>query len=155
LVSNNNNNFKIIKMKKYILMFAAIATINLSTHAQKMAAKRVPAAVKVAFAKQFTGTTAKWEKENGEYEAGFKMDGKEMSALFSTDGKMTESEVSIKPTELSAKILAYVKANYKNKKIKGAAKITKADGTVNYEAEVNGVDVMFDADGKFLKEVKD
>jgi hypothetical protein len=52
-------------------------------------------------------------------------------------------------------VLAYVKANYKNKKIKGGAKISKLDGTVNYEAEVNGVDVMFDADGKFLKEVKD
>jgi Putative beta-lactamase-inhibitor-like, PepSY-like len=142
-------------MKKVFLIFAVIATINLSAHAQKMAAARVPAAVKTAFAKQFVGATAKWEKENAEYEAGFKMDGKEMSALFTAEGKMTESEVSMKPTELSAKILAYLKANYKDKKIKGAAKITKADGTVNYEAEVNGVDVMFDANGKFLKEVKD
>jgi Putative beta-lactamase-inhibitor-like, PepSY-like len=142
-------------MKKYILMFAAIATISLGAHAQKIAAARLPTAVKAAFAKQFVGATAKWEKENGEYEAGFKIDGKDMSALFSADGKMTESEVSIKPIELPAKILTYVKANYKDKKIKGAAKITKADGTINYEAEVNGVDVMFDADGKYLKEVKD
>jgi Putative beta-lactamase-inhibitor-like, PepSY-like len=142
-------------MKKVFLIFAVIATINFSAHAQKMAAARVPKAVKAAFAKQFAGATAKWEKENGEYEAGFKMDGKEMSALFTADGKMTESEVSIKPTDLPAKVLAYVKANYKDKKIKGGAKITKADGVVNYEAEVNGVDVMFDANGKFLKEVKD
>jgi Putative beta-lactamase-inhibitor-like, PepSY-like len=141
-------------MKKYMLMVAVIATISLSANAQKMAAARVPAAVKAAFAKQFTGATAKWEKENGQYEAGFNMDGKEMSALFSTDGKMTESEVSMQPTELLTKILFYVKKNYKGKKIKTAAKITKADGTVNYEAEVNGMDVMFDADGKFLKEVK-
>jgi hypothetical protein len=141
-------------MKKYMLMFAVIATISLNANAQKMAAARVPAAVKAAFAKQFAGAVAKWEKENGEYEAGFKKDGKEMSALFSTDGIMTESEVSIKLSELSAKMLAYVKANYKDKKIKGAAKITKADGTVNYEAELNGIDVMFDANGEFLKEVK-
>jgi hypothetical protein len=142
-------------MKKYIFMFAVIATINLSAHAQKIAAARVPSAVKAAFAKQFVGATAKWEKENGEYEAEFKMDGKDMSALFTADGKMTESEVSVQPTDLPKKVLAYVKANYKNKKIKGGAKITKVDGTVNYEAEVNGVDVMFGADGKFLKEVKD
>jgi Putative beta-lactamase-inhibitor-like, PepSY-like len=142
-------------MKKYIFMFAVIAAINLSAHAQKMAAARVPTVVKATFAKQFAGATAKWEKENGEYEAGFTMDGKDMSALFTADGKLMESEVSMKPSELSAKILAYIKANYKDKKIKGGAKITKADGVVNYEAEVNGVDVMFDANGKFLKEVKD
>lgn len=142
-------------MKKYILMVAITATISTSINAQKMDAAKVPTAVKTAFAKQFPTATAKWEKEYGAYEAGFKMDGKEMSALFSVDGKMKESEVSIKSTDLSATILAYVKANYKDKKIKGAAIITKADGTINYEAEVNGVDVMFDADGNFLKEVKD
>ena len=43
----------------------------------------------------------------------------------------------------------------KGKNIKEGAKITKADGTVNYEAEVNGTDVIFDASGKFIKEAKD
>jgi hypothetical protein len=142
-------------MKKHILSLLFIATISLSTHAQKLSAAKVPAAVKAAFAKQFAGATAKWEKENGKYEAGFTKDGKEMSALFSADGTMKESEVSLKPDALPTKVLAYVKANYKGKKIKTAAKITMADGTINYEAEVNGVDVMFDADGKYLKEVKD
>jgi Putative beta-lactamase-inhibitor-like, PepSY-like len=142
-------------MKKQLLVIVFLATISLSVKAQKLTASKVPTPVKKAFAKQFVGATAKWEKENGEYEAGFTMDGKEMSALFTADGKMTESEVSMKPTELPTKVLAYVKANYKDKKIKGVAKITKVDGSVNYEAEVNGVDVMFDADGKFLKEVKD
>jgi hypothetical protein len=141
-------------MKKQLLAIVAIATISLSAHAQKLSAAKVPAAVKATFAKQFVGAVAKWEKENGEYEAGFTMDGKEMSALFSADSKMTESEVSMKASELPAKVLAYVKANYKDKKIKGADKITKADGAINYEAEVNGMDVMFDMDGKFLKEVK-
>jgi hypothetical protein len=141
-------------MKKISLLISLMILITLHTNAQKLNAAKVPVAVKAAFAKQFAGATAKWEKENGEYEAGFKMEGKEMSALFTADGKMTESEISIKPTELPAKVLAYVKANYKDKKIKAGAKITKADGTINYEAEINGVDVMFDSDGKFLKEVK-
>ncbi len=142
-------------MKKYILIVAVFAANGFCATAQKLATAKVPASVKNAFAKQFPTATAKWEKEKGDYEAGFKMNGKEMSALFSVDGKMTESEVSIKPTDLTASILSYLKTNYKDKKIKGAAKITKADGSINYEAEVNGVDVMFDADGKFLKEVKD
>jgi hypothetical protein len=78
-----------------------------------------------------------------------------MSAMFAPNGVFTESEIDIKVANLPATVLAYVKANYKGKTIKEGAKITKADGTVNYEAEVNGMDVMFDANGKFIKEVND
>jgi len=51
--------------------------------------------------------------------------------------------------------MEYVKAHYKGATAKEAAKITKADGTVNYEAEVSKKDVIFDAKGKFIKEEKD
>ncbi len=39
--------------------------------------------------------------------------------------------------------------------MKEAAKITDAHGVVTYEAEVKGMDLLFDSAGKFLKEVKD
>ena len=90
-----------------------------------------------------------------EYEAGFKQNGNTMSALFWANGTMTESEMDIKVSDLPAAVLAYVKEHYKGKAIKEGAKITKADGTVNYEAEVAGKDVIFDANGNFLKEVKE
>ena len=57
--------------------------------------------------------------------------------------------------ELPEAVLSYVKEHYKGKVIKEGAKITKADGTVNYEAEVSGKDVIFDSNGKFIKEAKD
>ena len=75
--------------------------------------------------------------------------------MFEPNGTFTESEVDIKAAVLPATVLAYVKEHYKGKTIKEAAKITKADGAINYEAEVNGKDVIFDANGKFLKEMKD
>lgn len=68
---------------------------------------------------------------------------------------MTESEMDIKVTDLPVTVLAYVKERYKGKTIKVGAKITTADSTVNYEAEVDGKDVIFYTNGKFLKEVKD
>ncbi len=141
-------------MKKSLLTFALIATTIMGANAQKLDAAKVPTAVKESFAKQFPTATAKWEMEDGKYEAGFKSDDKVMSALFSKDGTMTESEVSIKQTELPANVLAYVKENYKGKTIKECAKITKADGTIVYEAEVNGKDLIFDDKGKFMKAVK-
>lgn len=137
-------------------MIAALAAvITTSACAQKIDASKVPAAVKTAFAKQYPGATAKWEKEDGKYEAGFKQNGNTMSALFGANGTMTESEIDIEVSDLPAAVLAYVKEHYKGKTIKEGAKITKADGTVNYEAEVAGKDVIFDANGKFLKEVKE
>jgi hypothetical protein len=145
---------KIRTMKKLIIMVALVAAFGFSSSAQKIDAAKVPAAVKAAFAKQFAGTVARWEKEDGKYEAGFKQNGTTMSALFEPNGTMTESEMDIKVTDLPPTVLAYVKEHYSGKKIKEGAKITKADGTVNYEAEVDGKDVIFDANGKFLKEMK-
>jgi hypothetical protein len=142
-------------MKKLIMLSLSVVIVTLSACAQKLDASKVPAAVKTSFEKQHPGVAVSWEKEAGKYEAGFKLNGNEMSALFEPNGTMTESEMEIKATDLPANIQAYVAEHYKGKKIKDAAKITKADGTVNYEANVNGKDAIFDANGKFIKEVKD
>ncbi len=142
-------------MKKLLAMTGMAAVLTLAACGQKLDASKVPAAVKAAFAKQFPGATATWEKEDGKYEANFNQNNDEGSALFEVNGTMTESEMEIKASELPASVQAYVAEHYKGKKIKSAAKITKADGSINYEANVNGKDAIFDANGNFLKEVKD
>jgi hypothetical protein len=115
-----------------------------------------PAVVKAAFAKEFPSIIdVKWEKEKSDYEAGFTVNGEEMSAVFNSKGTLKEKEVEIKVTDLPAAVMAYVKEHYKGAKVKEAAKITKANGEVNYEAEVNGKDVLFTEKGAFLKEAKD
>jgi hypothetical protein len=142
-------------MKKITMISALVSLIGFSACAQKLDASKVPAAVKAAFAKQFPNATVKWEKEDGKFEAGFKQNGNSMSALFEVNGTMTESEMDMKVTDLPASVLSYVKDHYKGKTIKEGAKITKSDGTINFEAEVDGKDVIFDATGNFLKEMKD
>lgn len=138
-------------------MFMAVLAVSIAftACAQKLKDAAVPAAVKTSFARHYPSTTAKWEKEDGNYEAGFKQGGKTMSAVFDANGTMMESETDIKVADLPASVVSYIKAHYKGKSIKEGAIITKADGTVNYEAEVAGKDVIFDSNGNFLKEVKD
>ena len=131
------------------------AAVAISACGQKLDASKVPAAVKTTFATKYAGLSAKWEKEDGKYEANFKQDGNTMSAMFMPNGTFTESEMDIKVSDLPASVLLYVKQHYAGKTIKAGAKITKADGTVNYEAEVSGKDVIFDTNGKFIKEVKE
>lgn len=137
------------------MITAMFATVGFSACAQKLDASKVPVAVKAAFEKQYPGATAKWEKEAGNYEVNFKQNGSTMSALFDANGTMKESEMDIKVADLPATVQAYIKEHYKGKTVKEAAIITKADGAVNYEAEINGKDVIFDSNGKFIKETKD
>ena len=142
-----------MKIKFNLLLFALIA-ITVSADAQKVLASQIPDVVKASFAKQYPGVTATWEKEGDKYEAGFKKNKQLSSALFEANGVMTESEIIIKTADLPANVLTYVKQHYKGKTIKEGSKITKADGTINFEAEVSGKDIIFDAKGNFLKVMK-
>lgn len=142
-------------MKKFVAVSAIAACISFTACAQELAASKVPVAARASFTKQYPGVVAKWEKEDRKYEANFKQNSIAMSVLMDDKGAITELEMNIKVNELPATVLAYVKEHYKGKTIKEGAKITKANGTVNYEAEVSCKDVIFDASGKFIKEIKD
>lgn len=146
-------------MKKNLMLFAVAAGITTTTFAQKEEKENKmkidpPAAVKAAFAKQFPGSTAKWEEEQGNYEANFKHKNHEMSALFTPAGTIEESEMEIKTNELPAAVTTYINKHHSGAKIKEAAKITKANGDIYYEAEIKGKDLIFDINGNFLKVAK-
>ncbi|MDB5232259.1 MAG: hypothetical protein JWN76_3064 [Chitinophagaceae bacterium] len=141
-------------MKKLFVMLFATGAAALAANAQKLDASKVPATVKVSFSRQFPGVSAKWEKEQQNYEAGFTQGGHASSALFEANGTFLESEIAIKASGLPAKVNAYIAKHHSGKNIREAAKITKADGEINYEAEVIGQDLIFDANGNFVKEVK-
>ncbi|HNJ26678.1 MAG: PepSY-like domain-containing protein [Chitinophagaceae bacterium] len=77
-----------------------------------------------------------------------------MSALFTPAGTMEESEMEIKTNELPAAVTTYINKHHSGAKIKEAAKITKANGDIYYEAEIKGKDLIFDINGNFLKVAK-
>ena len=123
---------------------------------QKLDASKVPGPVKDGFAKQYPKVSkVKWEMENGQYEATFKLDGNSMSTLQDASGKITETETEIKAADLPAAVKSYVGEHYKGHSIREAAKIIKADGSINYEAEVKEKNLVFDSNGKFIKEEKE
>ena len=140
---------------KNLIIILTIAAFSLQANAQKLTEKDVPPAVKTAFAKLYPLVKeVKWEKEDGKFEAGFNLNKLEQSVLFEENGKMVESEIEIAVKNLPASAQEYVKKHYPNQPIKSAAKITAANGTITYEAELKGKDVIFDATGNFIKESK-
>lgn len=112
--------------------------------------------MKAAFSKTFPKVnTVKWEKENNGFEANFKENGKATSAVFDASGNWQETERAIPIARIPAAAKVYLNAHYAGKKIKEAAELKLADGTTNFEAEVDGMDIIFDGNGKFLRTAKD
>jgi Putative beta-lactamase-inhibitor-like, PepSY-like len=141
-------------MKKLALIMVA-AMITSLTFAQKLQEKDVPASVKTAFQKNFPqAKVEKWEKEGVNFEAEFELNKSEQSVLFDAQGGIIETEIEIEISELPNGIVDYVKTNYKGQSVKEAAKISDTKGTLTYEAEIKGMDLLFDSNGKFIKEIK-
>ena len=127
--------------------------ISLATCAQKVKESDVPTAVKDAFKNNYKDAKeVKWEKEEANFEAEFEIGETDQSVVLDATGHVIETEIEIKLELLPSAVKEYVAKNYKETKIKEAAKITDSKGTVTYEAEIKGKDLIFDSTGKFIKE---
>ncbi|MBS1558069.1 MAG: PepSY-like domain-containing protein [Bacteroidetes bacterium] len=137
------------------VLIVALAMMGSIALAQQTKETGVPAHIKSAFAKAYPqAKNVKWDNEEGKYEASFKADGVDHSVLYETNGSVFQTETSIAIAHLPNEVAEYVKTHYKNEKIKEAAKIISADGSLTYEAEIKGYDLIFDEHGKFVKALK-
>jgi hypothetical protein len=138
-------------MKK-IFFLSAFALSVVSLQAQKMLESEVPAAVKSTFQKAYPGAKSViWGREAGNYEAEFKENNLDEAAVYDATGKLIQSEKQIDVTALPKAVTDKLATMVPGKTIKEASEIKNADGTVNYEADVNGMEYTFDASGKLLK----
>ncbi|MEJ1241846.1 PepSY-like domain-containing protein [Chryseolinea sp. T2] len=146
-------------MKQFLVVLALLFSSQWLV-AQKIAASEVPQNVKSTLVKSYNGKGVVWSKESAGYEASYKQNGKEISLVIDTSGKIVETETEIEKSELPASILEVLKTDYKDYKLEEAAKIVAADNAITYEAEVekgeDTFDLIFDSAGKLLsKESKE
>lgn len=142
-------------MKTLITILALSLSVGFAS-AQDLKDADVPADVKAGFAKEFPKAKAKkWEKEGNNYEAEYMIGKVENTAIFDAKGSLVATEVDIDPSTLPQAIKDYVTQNMKDKKIKEAAKISYKSGSINYEAEVDGVDYIFDDKGTLISKESD
>lgn len=141
-------------MKKSIAFIVVMLPATF-TFAQKLKEADVPSAVKEAFVKKYPGAKAEWEKEGSDYEAEFKLDKVETSAVFAANGTFKEVEQEIKISELPKSVSEYCTKNFVGYKLDEATKITDSTGKVWYEVEMEKgkeeIDAVFDDQGNFIK----
>ena len=139
-------------MKKLIIV--AIFTM-FSTSA--LHATEVPEVVKKVFQQKFpTAKKVKWEKEkNNDFEASFILNDKEVSAVYSIDGQLKETETEIAVSELPKSVIDALVKKDANAKIEEAEKIERSDNTIIYETEVKinkkKRELLFDSNGNEVK----
>jgi len=138
-----------------LLFTIAVSIFSLSMYGQRLNESQVPGPAKTAFEKSYPGIRGSWDKEDANYEVNFRKDGKPMSAVIDKNGTIVETEADIPAAQLPKNVRDYVKQHYSAAGISEAAKVVKASGEINFEAEVNHKDLIFDANGKFIKEEKD
>jgi hypothetical protein len=145
-------------MKNAILALAIVCSATLLAQSESKENDKkvtVPSAVSSAFAKEYPGQKAKWGKEEGDFEAEFKINGSEASAVYDKSGHRKEFEIEIKTADLPANAVQYIKKNYPKSTITESAKITDDKNVITYEAEIKKegkkYDTIFDNSGKFLK----
>ncbi|RYY67329.1 MAG: hypothetical protein EOO12_01470 [Chitinophagaceae bacterium] len=141
-------------MNKYFLSFV-ILLLSCCVRAQTGTAVNVPGVVRAAFQKAYPGVAGNWEKEGRAYEVEFKKGGKAMSCVINSRGTIVETETEIRPGHLPAAARSYLQAHYPGQAVKEAARIVKAGGLLEFEANVGAMDVLFDANGNFIRTVKD
>lgn len=140
-------------MKNLVLVFFVFAIFSFSACGQK---ENVPTKVKTAFSEKFPyAKKVKWDKENAkEWEAEFKMNGKEYSSNFTLEGTWKETEYEIKKTEIPDAVQISIAENFKDYKIKEAEISETAKGKF-YEFELKKgeaeFEVAFSPKGELVK----
>jgi hypothetical protein len=139
-------------MKKLIIVAIVAMFSTTALHATE-----VPEVVKKAFQQKFpTAKKVKWEKEkNNDFEASFILNDKEISAVYSIDGQLKETETEIAVSELPKSVIDALAKKDANAKIEEAEKIERSDNTIIYETEVKinkkKTELLFDSNGNEIK----
>ena len=139
-------------MKKLIIVAIVAMFSTTALHATE-----VPEVVKKAFQQKFpTAKKVKWEKEkNNDFEASFILNDKEISAVYTIDGQLKETETEIAVSELPKSVIDALAKKDANAKIEEAEKIERSDNTIIYETEVKinkkKTELLFDANGNEIK----
>lgn len=142
-------------MKKVLATGTVVVLLAACSSAQKnekpSKEPKIPAIVQDAFKQRYPNISdADWEKEGKNYEASFENNETETSVVIDASGKILETETEMETSALPKAVLDYIAANYKGQKIKEATKIVLGDGTINYEAEINEKDLIFESNGSFI-----
>jgi len=143
-------------MKKIILL-SIMFNLFFTVQAQKLAASEVPQAVIAAFRKSNpTVSNPEWKMDKSNYQARYVFDKRQRLVTYSKTGTPVVHDSKVAIAALPPGVKVYLDKNFPghSDELDKVIKITKPDGVVNYDIEIDGKDLIFDDKGKYLKTLK-
>lgn len=95
-----------------------------------------------------SATGAEWESEDNMHEVTFNNGGKQMTAVYTMDGRRFATEIPISKEMLPEPVMKNAGAMGD---IQEVEQITLADGTIHYGVQVAGKDYIFDEAGSMVE----
>jgi hypothetical protein len=144
-------------MRKATILMAVVLIASMQACTQT---EDVPGKVKTAFAEQFSNTTKiSWDKENEtEWEAEFKMNGKEYSANFDNNGNWKETEYEIEESEIPTVVKNTLNSEFVDYEVDDI-EVSETPEGVFYEFELekgrDEIDVIINKNGNIINSDKE
>lgn len=123
-----------------------------------MSGRQPPEKIVAAFDRMYPQAhVTKWNDEPPIWEAKYTLGTMSGAVSFDANAEVTETELVIPENQLRAPLSVheYITAHYPKERIQHCELVTKQNGTVTYEIQITGKELVFDAQGAFLQEEPD
>lgn len=99
----------------------------------------------------------KWNDEPPNWEAKYTLGTVIGAVSFNANAEVIETELVVSESQVPdmSAIQEYVTAHYPSEKIQRCEMITAQNGTITYEIQITGKELVFDARAAFIKEEQD
>lgn len=142
---------KVMSVRKMLLNLCFLL-FSFAVWAQKLKAIEVPLAVISAFNIANPAVlNPEWYKEDSKFKVKFIVDKRPRTATYSESGTLVVHDAKVALTLIPSAIKAYLDKNYSGKNIDKVLKMTAANGKTSYLISIDGGDLIFDANGRFVK----
>jgi uncharacterized membrane protein YkoI len=147
-----------MKKKSFII---ALMVAGSAAMAQDLKSDKVPSAVKDSFKKLYPNiSNAKWEMDEGNYEAEFKNGKEEWEVEFDAKGNLIKSELELSSlTQLPKAVQDALKKDYAMFKAEESEQVTLANGKKVFEVEMKmdgkKYELQFEETGVLISKTED
>lgn len=143
-------------MKKITILTIVLCFGFTIAHAQNIKEANVPLAVKESFSKKYPGLKVEeWEKQGADYEAEFRLNKSEATAVFEANGNFKASKQEIELYDFPKSAANYCTTHFEGYKIDEIIKISDTNENVMFKVEMEmGKEyfyAFFDDKGNFIK----
>jgi hypothetical protein len=140
-------------MKSKLHIIVLFICVSIGSYAQQsIPVTQVPSGVKATLESYYPGApNVIWQQDGAYFIPAFKVSQVTTKLLIDAKGALVQTSVQTPPSTLSPSVTSYISTHYPGQSVTDAEKLTMFNKSTRYEVVIAGKDLIFDANGAFLK----